>query len=325
MSPTLSRVFVIVVLVGLFVIIAIILNAATLGVLVKRFDELKTNNGNQVNQLCSSLVEAIRIDDVMGHLSELYRIAVAENNTRAINTRGFNRTLDYITDYLSTHTNYQITKTYFPINTFQLASNPILSISINGIITNRIYSMDLSQAEFFHVEYSGPINLTDFIGLTAISNVGCSDADWLSANPSPVAGRIALVKRGVCDFVDKAAFATKYNAMGILIYNDGSSSDRNDPIAISLDQNNVLPALFLSFSLGEQLVTALQNPATNTSARIIIDLLDIPPFPVANICADTPTGDIGQTIVVGSHSDSVPAGPGINDNGKLYSENQNLW
>ena len=41
------------------------------------------------------------------------------------------------------------------------------------------------------------------------------------------------------------------------------------------------------------------------------------PFPVGNICADTPTGDITQTIVIGSHSDSVPAGPGINDNGKF--------
>ncbi len=324
MASTLSCVFIIVALVGLFVIISIILNAATLGVVVKRFDELKNNNGDQLSttdQSCSSLVEAIRIDDVMKHLSEFYRIAIVENNTRAINTRGFNRTLDYITDYLSANTNYQISKTYFPIKTFRLASNPILSISINGTITNRTYSMDLSQAEFFYVEYSAPINLTNFVSLTAIPNLGCSDDDWLNANPLPVDGRIALVKRGVCDFVQKVAFATKYNATSILIYNDGASADRDDPIAISLDQTNALPALFLSFNLGQQLFTALQNPAANTSALIHIDLLDIPPFPVANICADTPTGNITQTIVVGSHSDSVPAGPGINDNGKFYSEN----
>jgi hypothetical protein len=321
MTSNISYVFVTITLVGLFVIITVILNATTLGIIVKRFDELKINNQRTTtnqSSLYSSLVEATRITDVMGHLSELYRIAMAENGTRAINTRGFNRTLDYITNYLSTHTNYRITKTYFPIRSFQLASNPILLISINGVITNRTYSTNLSQAEFFYVLYSAPINLMNFVGLTAIPNVGCSNEDWLNANPSP-SGRIALVKRGVCYFEEKAALAAQYNATGILIYNDGASSARNEPIAISLEQSNKLPALFLSFKLGQELVNALQNPAAGTSARIIINLVDLPPFPAGNICADTLTGDITQTIVVGSHSDGVPAGPGINDNGKFYS------
>jgi hypothetical protein len=317
MAATLSNIFITTGLVGLFVIIAIILNATTLGIVIKRFDELKNINGNQSTSNLS-LVDATHIADVMGHLSELYRIAMAENGTRAINTRGFNRTLDYITDYLSTNTNYRITKTYFPVKSFQLANDPILLISINGIITNRTYSINLAIAEFFYVQYSTSINLPDFIALTAIPNVGCLDEDWINANPSP-AGRIALVKRGVCDFVQKAALATKYNVTSILIYNDGASSDRVEPIAISFDQDNELPALFLSFNLGQELTIALQNPATNTSARIIIDLVNLEPFPVGNICADTPTGDITQTIVVGSHSDSVPAGPGTNDNGKFYS------
>jgi Zn-dependent M28 family amino/carboxypeptidase len=47
----------------------------------------------------------------------------------------------------------------------------------------------------------------------------------------------------------------------------------------------------------------------------LIQLENLGTFPVDNICADTTVGNINQTIVVGSHSDSVPAGPGINDNG----------
>ncbi|CAF4593259.1 unnamed protein product, partial [Rotaria magnacalcarata] len=73
-------------------------------------------------------------------------------------------------------------------------------------------------------------------------------------------------------------------------------------------------ALFLSFDLGQELANAFLNSTSNASVCLIIDLVNIPPFPVANICADTPTGDITQTIIVGSHSDSVPDGPGINDN-----------
>src|SRR5262245_2833863 len=34
-----------------------------------------------------------------------------------------------------------------------------------------------------------------------------------------------------------------------------------------------------------------------------------------NVLADTPAGSDGSFIVVGAHLDSVPEGPGINDNG----------
>jgi hypothetical protein len=209
MVSSASCMFITIALVGLFVVVAITLNAATLGIIIKRFDELNISNRNP-SLLNSSLVEATRIADVMGHLSEFYRIAMVENGTRAINTRGFNQTLDYITDYLSANTNYLIRKTYFPIRSFQLASNPILLTSSNSIIINRTYSTDLSKAEFFYIQYSTSINLTDFVSLTAIPNVGCLDEDWLNANPSP-SGRTALVKRGVCDFAQKATLAGYMN------------------------------------------------------------------------------------------------------------------
>ncbi|CAF5103562.1 unnamed protein product [Rotaria sp. Silwood1] len=41
---------------------------------------------------------------------------------------------------------------------------------------------------------------------------------------------------------------------------------------------------------------------------------------VGNICADTQTGDKTKTILVGSHSDSVKEGSGIDDNGKKRME-----
>ena len=49
----------------------------------------------------------------MSYLNELQRIATASNGTRAINTPGFNATLDYITNYLTANTNYKVTKTFF--------------------------------------------------------------------------------------------------------------------------------------------------------------------------------------------------------------------
>jgi Zn-dependent M28 family amino/carboxypeptidase len=266
--------------------------------------------------LGSEYAEAIQISDVMKHLNELQRIATAQNNTRAINTPGFNQTLDYIYNSLSSSTNFKVVTSYFNLRNFIIAGNPTLITSINGVTNNRTFSYDLAIAEFFFAQYTRSANFPTDVPISVIPNVGCEEADWLAVNPSP-SGRVALVKRGDCTFVEKAALASKYNVAALLIYNDGTLPDRISPIYISLGATNELPALFLSYTLGQELADAAQNSSNNVGVRIIISLADESTFPVGNICADTPTGDVTQTIVIGSHSDSVPAGPGINDNGQL--------
>jgi hypothetical protein len=264
-----------------------------------------------------TLLGNITIQDVMRHLNELQNISTAENGTRAIHTSGFNRTLDYITNTLKANTNFNITTSFFPVREFVLARNPILLSSINGTIRNYTYSTNLSIAEFFRVQYSVSTNFPDYVEISVIPNVGCSDEDWQNATLPP-AGRVALVKRGNCTFVRKSELASKYNVTALLIYNDGASPNSTQPININLGQTNALPALFLSYNVGQQLADAAQDPSNNVSVSIEIAVLNDLPRPVGNICADTPTGDVTQTIVIGSHSDSVPAGPGINDNGKCH-------
>jgi len=265
-----------------------------------------------------SLASTIRIDEVMYHLKEFQRIATENKETRAASTLGFNQTLDYIVQTLKTHTDFKVSMDYFDIRQFALNSEPILISSVDGVSKTYTYSTNLAIADFYYIKFSTGANFTDFADVTAIPNVGCTDADWLAANP-PVSGRIALVKRGICAFSDKGIFAGKYNARGLLIYNDGTDANRMTPLAISLGQENQLPALFLSYSVGQALVNAAQNATLNTGVRLIINTQNLPDSPIGNICADTPTGEINQTIVIGSHSDSVEAGPGINDNGILFS------
>ncbi|CAF1155250.1 unnamed protein product [Adineta steineri] len=305
-----------------FVVVTCALAAATLATLIKRFDSIKDSGSEQTTVAPThvSLTQSVRVEDAMAHLNEFQRIAHAESRTRAVNTPGFNRTLDYITNYLSANTNYNVTKSYFPIKNFELARNSILLSSISGTIIDHMYSNDLSKAEFYHVHYSTQTNFSSFVSLTAIPNLGCSDADWLAASSPPV-GRVALVKRGDCTFGQKSSLAIKYNVTTILFYNDGTSSDRIAPIALSLGRYNTLPALSLSFTLGQLLVNMTSDPSINASIRIEIALKNEGTRPVGNICADTLTGDPTQTIVIGSHTDSVPDGPGINDNGSGSAAN----
>ncbi|CAF1498060.1 unnamed protein product [Rotaria sordida] len=303
----------------ILVLVTLALAAATLGVVVNRLKDKPIDRPS----LDSEYAESIQISDIMMHLNELQNIATNTGGNRAINTIGFNQTLDYINNYLSSHTNFKVATNYFYLRNFILASNPILITSINGTTINRLLSSNLSIAEFYFVQYTRSANFADYVPISVIPNEGCSDNDWLAANPSPN-GRVALVKRGDCNFLDKAVLASKYNVAALLFYNDGTSPGRISPIFVSLGQNNELPALFLSYTLGQELADAARNPLNNVGVRITISLTDESRYPVGNICADTPTGDATQTIVIGGHSDSVPAGPGINDNGSGSAANLGL-
>ena len=265
--------------------------------------------------LGAQLAETLDIQEVMTHLKELQRIAMTTGGSRAVNTVGFNQTLDYISSQLRTNTNYNVQTSFFYLRNFVIGTNPTFSTQINGVVQNRNFSTNLAQAEFFYTQYTRPYTSSTFQPITVIPNVGCDEADWQAASPAP-AGRIVLVKRGNCTFADKAALAAQYNVALLLFYNDGTGPDRFAPIFVSLGPANELPALFLSYNLGQELANAAANPSSNLGVRINIYVADQSVYPVGNICADTPTGDPTQTIVIGSHSDSVPAGPGINDNGQ---------
>ncbi|CAF0978208.1 unnamed protein product [Adineta ricciae] len=288
--------------------VTIVLTIAVLGLavatLIKVNQTISTETATTTSaSLNSVLAESIRIQDVMGHLNELQRIATANNGNRAVSTSGFNQTLDYITNSLSIYTNYNVKTSFFTIRQFALVNNPILISSINGVVTNYTYSNDLSAADFYHIQFSIAANFASFQQISVIPGVGCSDDEWSKASVSP-AGKVALVKRGICAFSDKGALAAKYNVQALLIYNDGASPDRISPIAIGLGQQNNLPALFLSYPVGQALADAALNTSSNTGVRLIINVENLPLSPIGNICADTPTGDATQTIVVGSHSDS---------------------
>ena len=264
----------------------------------------------------SMLGDSIRMEEVMSHLNELQRIATASNNTRAINTPGFNGTLEYISNYLTANTNYKTTKTFFSVLTTNLVQHPVFSSVMNGTITNHTYSTVVEVSDFHELSYTKSTTTTDFIEVAVIPNLGCSDNDWQNATVSP-ARKVALVKRGDCSFAEKSVLASKYKAAALLIYNDGAASDRVAAIRGTLDENNTLPALFLSFPLGQALVDAAQQAPGKVGVSLNIKRLYEEPVSAANICADTPTGDSTQTIIVGSHTDSVTTGPGINDNGTI--------
>ncbi|CAF3227333.1 unnamed protein product [Rotaria socialis] len=303
-------------------IVSIALNAATLSTINKRFDEIKNANGQTTVSIGSTtrtttqppsssgnLTDSIRIADLMYHLNELQRIANDASNTRAIGTRGFSETVNYIYNYLAVNApNLNVVRQPFLVKNFTVKGNPILILSSGGSNRTFTYSTNLARSDFTYANYSAPIALTEF-NLTVVPNYGCDPADWQN-----VAGQAALVVLGgICTFAEKCELANKYNASALLYYNHGLTTASLAPVIARLRQVNTLPAVCLSYAAGQELVRAANM--TSASIWLQIEIENYPPFMIENVCANTKEGNINETIVIGGHSDSVPAGPGINDNG----------
>ena len=131
---------------------------------------------------------------------------------------------------------------------------------------------------------------------------------------------MALIQRGTCDFHVKAENAQAAGYDAAIIFNEGQPG-REETLAgtLSADDQSTIPVIGTSFAIGEELYnqvkagTVVVRVATTTEIEFDV--------PTANLLATTKTGRTDRQVVVGAHLDSVPAGPGINDNGSGSSQN----
>ena len=121
-------------------------------------------------------------------------------------------------------------------------------------------------------------------------------------------GKIALIQRGTLRFSDKVANAAAAGAVGVIVYNDSSGRVQG-----SLLRPEAVPAATISDESGQQLLDLLaRGPLT---VRLVVDA-STEDRSGTNVVAELPGSrpDAG-TVVFGAHLDSVPAGPGANDDG----------
>jgi hypothetical protein len=239
----------------------------------------------------SPLVDSISLEHMLIHLRQL--------ESRAIGTVSFNRTVDYLVSQLSKESSLIVQKYYFSVPRSEFAGNPIL-VSLPNVSNASIFTY---PRDFVAIDRSGEAQNWSLINgrpLSVVARLGCDLKDWDMVKE----GDVALVRRGTCTFVQKILFAMIKRASANLIYNDGLTSERLEPLNNTrAPRNNTIPTLFLSYEAGMRLI--FEN-----ISRIYIRLQfrSLPPTIVTNVCADTKFGNASRTIVVGSHSDSVAAG-----------------
>ena len=155
------------------------------------------------------------------------------------------------------------------------------------------------NVDFFTMTYSGGGVVT--AETVQPANFGCEESDFEGAE---FGGKIALILRGVCNFSVKAALAEAAEAAGVIVYND---EERQEPFGGTLGTPGFgIPVIGTSYAIGLALADATVTLQTETVSEL---------RPAANVIAETAGGRDDRVVLVGAHLNSVPEGPGINDNG----------
>ncbi|HMJ96164.1 MAG TPA: PA domain-containing protein, partial [Thermoleophilaceae bacterium] len=262
------------------------------------------------------------------HLQALQGIADDNGGNRASGFQGYGASVQYVLTQLRA-AGYNPTTQVFSFVTFQEVSDPTLK-EISP--TAKTYTQD----EFITMSYSAsgdtgtrtitPIDVNlNPVPAQRTSTSGCEDADFAGF----AAGAIALMQRGTCTFAEKVVNAQEAGASGAIIFNQGNDPGRMDVVAGTLGETAqdgqpdpadvTIPAVGISYAEGERLA----NESDPTTGQVIVNAQSDRRMS-SNVIADTASGNPDNVTIVGSHLDSVPGGPGINDNGSGSAFNLEL-
>jgi subtilisin family serine protease len=118
-------------------------------------------------------------------------------------------------------------------------------------------------ATYAGLEGAGPVTLADSGDITA-SVVPAAPLDACAAitNGSALAGQIALVIRGVCNFDVKYNNVAAAGARAIVVYQDGAAPDRFDPFIMAAP-GTTIPGIMIGFFDGDLINTTAAASTVN--------------------------------------------------------------
>ena len=216
------------------------------------------------------------------HLRALQRIAGEHGGTRAAGTPGDAATADYVERRLA-EAGYRVTRQRFEVPFYRENSPPRL----------RVDGRDVRPIRTLQFSPGGTAS-----GRVRSAGLGCAPGDFGALSE----GEIALVERGGCFFLDKALGAQRAGAAAALVVDQ-----QRRPVAASLQRPGVrIPVLALGARAGEGL--------ERRRATLTVDAVSARRA-TASVIADSGPAAAPRVVMAGGHLDSVPAGPGLNDNG----------
>jgi aminopeptidase Y len=139
---------------------------------------------------------------------------------------------------------------------------------------------------------------------------GCFEDQWRGID---VKGKIALIKRGKCHFINKLKLAKESGASAAIVFNDNPAQTAGSGSLGAENIGKLAPVGVITYDKGNAWAERLKDGET-LEVNLTIDVLT-EDRETWQIIADTKEGDTNNIVMLGAHLDSVQEGPGINDNG----------
>jgi len=240
--------------------------------------------------LPARLVATASGERAVAHLERLQAIAAENGGNRALGTPGYDASVEYVAGALR-EAGFTVDTPSFDVRSFAVQNQ---SLTVDGAPVEATV-MGFSPA-------TPPAGLTAPLHVLALDATSGCEAEDFAGTP---AGAIVLAKRGTCPFGAKSQNAKTAGAAGLIVANT-----EEGPFEGTLgDLPDTLPTTGVSSSVGDAL-------AAEPGAAVTLVLATTTEQTTSrNVIAQTTTGDRDRVVMAGAHLDSVPEGPGINDNG----------
>jgi Zn-dependent M28 family amino/carboxypeptidase len=260
---------------------------------------------------------AVSVAEIRAHQNAFQAIADANGGTRVSGFPGYDASAAYVADLLQ-DAGYVVSEQEFEFPYFQLVSSSFEQIAPNPT-TYTLFDFATSTGDYDVMTYSGSGSVVNaevvatndviipFPAAANTSTSGCEAEDF-----EDTVGKVALIQRGTCTFADKAINAQAAGAVAVLIFNEGQPDlDRAGVVLGQLGAPGLvtIPVIGISYALGVELAEA-EGVRVSIAVDTVSEVRE-----TRNILAETVGGRTDRVVLVGAHLDSVPEGPGINDNG----------
>ncbi|KAJ1946228.1 hypothetical protein EC988_005586, partial [Linderina pennispora] len=245
---------------------------------------------------------ALSTTRIRNHLSKFLEIAEAHNNSRSV-TNGHAASAQYVIDQLQQHGSCDVHVQHFMSPVWTVNKAPVLRAS-GPVDVDFIFETD------FQVMRYGGQGADIKNAKVAVVDDGCT-----ASTIGDVEGRIVLVHpHGKCTIFESAFLLEQLGASAVVFIRSSryptpsrarvriSDWKEGDPLM-------TVPVLSVTHSVG-QVLEGLKGVRLDVFTDTRIDVVK-----TFNVICVGRHGDPDSTVLVGSHLDSVAAGPGINDNG----------
>jgi Zn-dependent M28 family amino/carboxypeptidase len=258
----------------------------------------------RTNDTVAELTDCVTLDGVMEHLEAFQAIAEDNGGNRASGTPGYDASVGYVEQRLK-DAGWEVTRQEFQFPFFQQISSAFSQAAPDEAtyVEGTDYAVMTYSASADVTATAQAVDVVVPPPAAANGNTsGCEATDFAGFTR----GNIALVQRGTCPFGQKVANAQTAGASAVVVFNEGQEG-RTDVVQGTLGAPGAtIPAIGVSYALG----SALDGDTLRVAVEAVSEFRD-----TENVIADLPGHTSDNVVMAGAHLDSVPAGPGINDNG----------